>query len=92
MTLQILMTKQEANEIFQKRNLKKKGNIPQKEKQQKKVFHRCVAVLSLLYFSCLKTPCHCATLISFFFFFFVWLLISFYFLYGDFHAGAVQFR
>lgn len=51
-----------------KKPQKKRKNIPQKGKTTKKVFHGRVAVLSLLYFSCLKTPCQCATLIFFFFF------------------------
>lgn len=77
--------------FFKKINIKKKGKtFHKKEKQQKKVFHSCVAVLSLLYFFMFENSmsmCH-----TDFFFPFLWLLISFYFLYGDFQAGAVQFR
>lgn len=66
---------------FFKKELKKGKTFHNEEKQQKKVFH--VAVLSL-FFSCLKL--HVNVPHWFFFFPFLWLLISFYFLYGGFFS------
>lgn len=71
---------------FFKKELKKGKTFHNEEKQQKKVFH--VAVLSL-FFSCLKL--HVNVPHWFFFFPFLWLLISFYFLYGGFFFMQVLF-
>lgn len=56
--------------FFKKRNIKK-GKTFHKRKSTKKVFQGCVAVLSLLYFLCLKTPFKCATLIPPYCFYFL---------------------
>lgn len=77
----------EDNIFFKK---KKKGKHSRK-RNKKKVFHWGVTVLRLLYFSCLETPCQCATQTFFFFLKAVnKLLFSTWWVF--FHAGAVQIR
>lgn len=81
----------------EKETLKKGKTFHKKEKITKKSLPRtCSCIKFTLFFMFENSMSMCHT--DFFFFpsffppFFVWLLISFYFLYGDFHAGAVQFR
>lgn len=79
----------EDNIFFKKK--KKKGKHSRK-RNKKKVFHWGVTVLRLLYFSCLETPCQCATQTFFFFFLKAVNKLLFSTWWVFFHAGAVQIR
>lgn len=89
----ITITKKQADKIFQKRNIKKKGKTFHKKKNNKKSLPRtCSCIKFTLFFMFENSMSLCHTDFSPPPFFFVRLLISFYFLYGGFHAGAVKFR